>query len=165
MDSLGAITTSTYKLSVTNKDKTFINFYNRENNTGEFVDLRNSYDQLKNVINFATTRMDGTKNIYYLDPVTLKFQQDFVLFYQQKENYYNSTFNSFRININVRQFLTSIFRMYNKFSNNIITEEQIQDVVNLLVLENTTYVNAKENLIELSMKVSKIIYNLFDLKL
>ena len=139
MDSLGTKTTSTYKLSVTNKDKTFINFYNRENNTGEFVDLRNSYDQLKNVINFATTRMDETKNIYYLDPVTLKFQQDFVLFYQQKENYYNSTFNSFRININVRQFLTSIFRMYNKFSNNIITEEQIQDVVNLLVLENTTY--------------------------
>lgn len=139
MNSLGTNTTSTYQLNVTNKDKTFINFYNRLTNTGEFVDIRNSYDQLKNVINFATTRMDQTKNIYYLDPVTLKFQEDFVLFYQQKENYYNSTFNSFRININVVEFLTSIFRLYNKFSNNIITEEQIQDVVNLLVLQNTTY--------------------------
>lgn len=139
MNSLGTNTTSTYELNVTNKDKTFINFYNRLTNTGEFVDIRNSYDQLKNVINFATTRMDQTKNIYYLDPVTLKFQEDFVLFYQQKENYYNSTFNSFRININVVKFLTSIFRLYNKFSNNIITEEQIQDVVNLLVLQNTTY--------------------------
>lgn len=139
MDSLGTKTTSNYKLNVTNKDKTFINFYNRENNTGEFVDLRNSYDQLKNVINFSTTRMDKTKNIYYLDPVTLKFQQDFILFYQQKENYYNSTFSSFSININVTQFLTSVFRMYNKFSKNIITEQQIQDVVSLLVLENTTY--------------------------
>jgi hypothetical protein len=139
MNSLGTNTTSTYELNVTNKDKTFINFYNRLTNTGEFVDIRNSYDQLKNVINFATTRMDQTKNIYYLDPVTLKFQEDFVLFYQQKENYYNSTFNSFRININVVEFLTSIFRLYNKFSNNIITEEQIQDVVNLLVLQNTTY--------------------------
>lgn len=139
MNSLGTNTTSTYELNVTNKDKTFINFYNRLTNTGEFVDIRNSYDQLKNVINFATTRMDGTKSIYYLDPVTLKFQEDFVLFYQQKENYYNSTFNSFRININVVEFLTSIFRLYNKFSNNIITEEQIQDVVNLLVLQNTTY--------------------------
>jgi hypothetical protein len=139
MNSLGTNTTSTYELNVTNKDKTFINFYNRLTNTGEFVDIRNSYDQLKNVINFATTRMDQTKSIYYLDPVTLKFQEDFVLFYQQKENYYNSTFNSFRININVVEFLTSIFRLYNKFSNNIITEEQIQDVVNLLVLQNTTY--------------------------
>ena len=139
MNSLGTNTTSTYQLNVTNKDKTFINFYNRLTNTGEFVDIRNSYDQLKNVINFATTRMDQTKSIYYLDPVTLKFQEDFVLFYQQKENYYNSTFNSFRININVVEFLTSIFRLYNKFSNNIITEEQIQDVVNLLVLQNTTY--------------------------
>ena len=139
MNSLGTNTTSTYELNVTNKDKTFINFYNRLTNTGEFVDIRNSYDQLKNVINFATTRMDQTKSIYYLDPVTLKFQEDFVLFYQQKENYYNSTFNSFRININVGEFLTSVFRLYNKFSNNIITEEQIQDVVNLLVLQNTTY--------------------------
>jgi hypothetical protein len=139
MDSLGTNTTSTYELNVTNKDKTFINFYNRLTNTGEFVDIRNSYDQLKNVINFATTRMDQTKSIYYLDPITLKFQEDFILFYQQKENYYNSTFNSSRININISEFLISIFRMYNKFSNNIITEEQIQDVVNLLVLQNTTY--------------------------
>lgn len=139
MDSLGTNTTSTYELNVTNKDKTFINFYNRLTNTGEFVDIKNSYDQLKNVINFATTRMDQTKSIYYLDPITLKFQEDFILFYQQKENYYNSTFNSSRININISEFLISIFRMYNKFSNNIITEEQIQDVVNLLVLQNTTY--------------------------
>lgn len=139
MNSLGTNTTNTYQLNVTNKDKTFINFYNRLTNTGEFVDIRNSYDQLKNVINFATTRMDQTKSIYYLDPITLKFQEDFILFYQQKENYYNSTFNSSRININISEFLISIFRMYNKFSNNIITEEQIQDVVNLLVLQNTTY--------------------------
>jgi len=139
MDSLSETTTNTYKLNVTNKDKTFINFYNRLDNTGEFVDLRNSYDQLKNVIKFATTRMDQTKNIYYLDPVTLKFQEDFILFYQQKENYFNSTFNSFKINININEFITSIFRVYNKFSNNTITQEQIEDVVNLLVLQNTTY--------------------------
>lgn len=139
MDSLSEITTNTYKLNVTNKDKTFINFYNRLDNTGEFVDLRNSYDQLKNVIKFATTRMDQTKNIYYLDPVTLKFQEDFILFYQQKENYFNSTFNSFKINININEFITSIFRVYNKFSNNTIIQEQIEDVVNLLVLQNTTY--------------------------
>jgi hypothetical protein len=139
MESLSTKTTNIYELNVTNKDKTFINFYNRLTNAGEFVDLRNSYDQLKNVINFAATRMDETKNIYYLDPVTLKFQEDFILFYQQKENYYNSIFNSFRINININQFLTSILKIYNKFSANIITDEQIQDVVSLLVLQNTSY--------------------------
>lgn len=131
--------TNTYSLVVTNKDQSFINFYNRITNTGDFVNLRNSYDQLKNIIYFATTRTDKNKEIYYLDPDTLKFQEDFILFYQQKVNYYDATFNSFKINVKIDEFLLSFFDSYNKFSKQPITAEQIQDAISLLVLENTTY--------------------------
>lgn len=130
-----------YKLTITNKDETFINYYNRLDNTGTFIEIKNSYDQFKNVLSLANTKKDNSKETFFLNPLTLKFQEDFINFYNQKVNYYNATFNNFKINIEINNLLTNIFEMYNKFSKEEeqLNKEQIDEIVELLSLNNTTY--------------------------
>lgn len=131
--------TNNYKITLTSKDVSFTNFYNRVTNTGTFIDLRNSYNQIKNLIYVSAKATDSKSTTYFLNPKTQRFTSSFVRFYNQKESFYNSQ-PQYKIDVNVKNFLFKLLNdVYNKFNVNQLTTEQIDLVSSMLDLRNSTY--------------------------
>jgi len=131
--------TNNYKITLTSKDVSFTNFYNRVTNTGTFIDLRNSYNQIKNLIYVSAKATDSKSTTYFLNPKTQRFTSSFVRFYNQKESFYNSQ-PEYKIDVNVKNFLSKLLNdVYNKFNVNQLTSEQLDLVSSMLDLRNSTY--------------------------
>jgi len=131
--------TNNYKITLTSKDVSFTNFYNRITNTGTFIDLRNSYNQIKNLIYVSAKATDSKSSTYFLNPKTQRFTSSFIKFYSQKELFYNSQ-PEYKIDVNVKNFLSKLLNnVYNKFNVNQLTSEQIDLVSSMLDLRNSTY--------------------------
>lgn len=131
--------TNNYKITLTSRDLSFTKFYDKVTNTGTFIDLRNSYNQIKNLIYVSAKATDSKSATYFLNPKTQRFTSSFIKFYSQKESFYNSQ-PEYKIDVNVKNFLSKLLNdVYNKFNVNQLTSEQIDLVSNMLDLRNSTY--------------------------
>jgi len=128
-----------YKITLTSRDLSFTKFYDKVTNTGTFIDLRNSYNQIKNLIYVSAKATDSKSATYFLNPKTQRFTSSFIKFYSQKESFYNSQ-PEYKIDVNVKNFLSKLLNdVYNKFNVNQLTSEQIDLVSSMLDLRNSTY--------------------------
>jgi hypothetical protein len=127
--------THSLNVKITNKDKSFINFYDRSTNTGEFFNLMFTYEIIKNIFalgNFYTNQKDP---VFYLNTVTNKYTNQFENFYKNKTEYYKLNYD-----LNIDHFIKStISKLYNKFSDVPITITEADSIVESLKFENTTY--------------------------
>lgn len=127
--------TDSLKVKITNKDKSFINFYDRSINTGEFFNLMFAYEAIKSIFALANFYTNPKDPIFYLDTVTNKYTNQFQNFYKNKIEYYKLNYD-----LNIDHFVKStISKIYNKFSDVPIAIREADLIVESLKFENTTY--------------------------
>lgn len=133
-----------YNFQVVYVDKTYTNFYNPYDSTGYFIDVLNSYSQLKNIIDVANRFSSYNINPPDTNPLYLnlnnnKFTSLFLDFYANRIEYYKE----FNIDIVIPTLMLNIITIINKFlSTELDVEEEANKLTNALNLSNckiTTY--------------------------
>lgn len=124
------------KIEILNNDKTFTNYFDSLNNTGKFKNLYQTLVQIKNILLLAKRYTNPEQQPYYLNLESDKFTDEFENFYNEKIVF----FKKYNLDLTLSNFIRDTLTLvYNRFSNNVIDNSQIQTIINSLSLENASY--------------------------
>lgn len=147
-----------YEVEVKYVDKSFYEIYEPYNKTGDYFEVSNQYDQIKNFIYLANknaysktiTAYEFAKDqkpiptIFYLDTDTNKFTKQFIEYFNKQTYIDTSTGIEKQQKLDISKFVTNFVNLINKFltddsyETTKITETETNNIIRSLDLSKAT---------------------------